>query len=88
MKSLLLSLALLGLTQAARIVTHELNVDHSHNKGFLQQEQEESTPLFIHLVAHSHDDVGWLKTVDGYFSGARRDIQDANVEMTLDTVVE
>ena len=84
MKSLLLTLAALGLTHAAKIVPHELNIDHSHHQkkgGFLQSEessmnetQPNSTPLFIHLVAHSHDDVGWLKTVDGYFSGARRDI--------------
>ena len=25
--------------------------------------------LTIHLVPHSHDDVGWLKTLDEYFYG-------------------
>lgn len=25
--------------------------------------------LNVHIVAHSHDDVGWLKTVDQYFYG-------------------
>ncbi|XP_063974588.1 lysosomal alpha-mannosidase isoform X1 [Diachasmimorpha longicaudata] len=44
--------------------------------------------LNVHLVAHTHDDVGWLKTVDQYFFGGRNDIQKAGVEYILDTVVD
>jgi hypothetical protein len=33
----------------------------------------------VHLICHSHDDVGWLKTVDEYFYGARNDIQRVGV---------
>lgn len=31
--------------------------------------------LNVHLVPHSHDDVGWLKTVDQYFVGSNSTIQ-------------
>ena len=31
-------------------------------------------PVTVHVCPHSHDDVGWLKTVDEYFYGARNDI--------------
>ncbi|KAK0140408.1 Lysosomal alpha-mannosidase [Merluccius polli] len=44
--------------------------------------------LNVHLVPHTHDDVGWLKTVDQYYYGGRNNIQHAGVQYILDSVVE
>uniref|UniRef100_A0A8C9TY53 Alpha-mannosidase n=1 Tax=Scleropages formosus TaxID=113540 RepID=A0A8C9TY53_SCLFO len=44
--------------------------------------------LNVHLVPHTHDDVGWLKTVDQYYYGDRNDIQHAGVQYILDSVLE
>ncbi|KAL1314516.1 hypothetical protein HN51_041317 [Arachis hypogaea] len=44
--------------------------------------------LNVHLVAHTHDDVGWLKTVDQYYVGSNNSIQGACVQNVLDSVVQ
>ncbi|XP_041778570.1 lysosomal alpha-mannosidase-like [Anopheles merus] len=44
--------------------------------------------LNVHLVAHTHDDVGWLKTVDQYYYGSRSTIQKAGVQYILDSVIQ
>ncbi len=31
--------------------------------------------LNVHIVAHTHDDVGWLKTIDQYYYGSNQNIQ-------------
>ncbi|PKA54015.1 alpha-mannosidase [Apostasia shenzhenica] len=41
----------------------------------------------VHLVAHTHDDVGWLKTVDEYYDGSNNSIQGACVRNILDSVI-
>ncbi|CAF1321855.1 unnamed protein product [Rotaria sp. Silwood1] len=43
--------------------------------------------LNVHIVPHTHDDVGWLKTVDQYYYGTRNDIQHAAVQHILDSVI-
>lgn len=27
--------------------------------------------LNVHLISHTHDDVGWLKTIDQYYYGSK-----------------
>jgi len=48
---------------------------------------KEEDKLQVHLVPHTHDDVGWLKTVDEYFYGANNSIQHAGVQYILDSVI-
>ena len=43
--------------------------------------------LNVHVIPHTHDDVGWLKTVDQYFYGANNSIQIASVSLILDSVI-
>ncbi|CAG2100054.1 unnamed protein product, partial [Medioppia subpectinata] len=44
--------------------------------------------LNIHLVAHTHDDVGWLKTVDQYYYGAQSQHQKAGVQYIIDSMIQ
>lgn len=44
--------------------------------------------LTVHMVPHTHDDVGWLKTYDDYFTGQQGGVQiTQRVQGILDAVV-
>lgn len=45
------------------------------------------TCTHIHLVPHSHDDVGWLKTPAQYYYGWNNSIQHANVQLIYSSAV-
>ena len=51
----------------------------------LDEAQEQVT---VHMIAHTHDDPGWLKTVDEYYSGTNNGVVNVGVVNILDTVVE
>jgi len=55
-------------------------------RGSLLISDEEKT-LNVHLVPHTHDDTGWLKTVGQYYYGLNETIQKAHVEKILDSVL-
>jgi hypothetical protein len=38
--------------------------------------------MTVHIIAHTHDDVGWIRTVDEYFTG-----NEPNVALILDSVI-
>lgn len=42
----------------------------------------------VHMIPHTHDDVGWLKTVDEYFTGAEPGTAHASVKFVLDNVLD
>ena len=43
--------------------------------------------LTIHMVPHTHDDVGWLKTVDQYFIGSNSSLQHAAVSNLITATI-
>ena len=87
-------LVLLGLSLSSNAFLKSETIDHTHNHEPTDAEikGDKAVPnddrLYIHLVSHTHDDVGWLKTVDEYYSGTNGYNQMENVDLILDSVID
>lgn len=50
--------------------------------------QPDPNKINVHLIPHTHDDVGWKKTVDEYYYGLKTNIQKAGVQYIIDSVIQ
>lgn len=72
MVCLLLLSTLVACEKVSRFHDEDILAKH---RSHAPSEEDKDKFLYIHLIPHSHDDVGWLKTVDQYYYGANSTIQ-------------
>ena len=77
--------ALLGAEIAPAVEAS--SVDGSQSQATLPCETGDDGTLNVHLVPHTHDDVGWLKTPHQYYFGFNNTIQNCAVKYILDTAI-
>jgi hypothetical protein len=78
--------SLVGLsTQKARSHLRDTDVEKDHILKELEEPYSEK--LTVHMIHHTHDDVGWLKTVDEYWSGTDVDVKRVGVNLILTEVI-
>jgi hypothetical protein len=80
----------LGLASSAlATLTMDTNTNHLSDATLEKLVRStQSEKLTVHMIHHTHDDVGWLKTVDEYFTGVNNNIQRVEVQLILDTTIQ
>ena len=72
-------------------ITLDKDTTHGHSSQFFESIKEKSQKegkLYIHVIPHTHDDVGWLKTPDQYYSGDDDYYQRAGVQYVLNGIYD
>ena len=70
-----------------RRLSHKNQGSSNFSPKKLSADMSNPRVLNVHAVPHTHDDVGWLKTVEQYYYGLNNTIQRVSVQSILDTVV-
>ncbi|KAL1490679.1 hypothetical protein ABEB36_013334 [Hypothenemus hampei] len=60
---------------------------HNDLNSCVQCPEIDPDKINVHLIHHSHDDVGWIKTVDQYYFGLNKSLQNAGVQTIITSVV-
>ncbi|XP_061727333.1 lysosomal alpha-mannosidase-like isoform X2 [Cydia pomonella] len=84
----LLLLGVVGLVTTVPTPLDQITPRAGERCGYDSCTDAEPGVLNVHIVAHTHDDVGWLKTLDQYYYGSRNNIQKACVKCILNSVVK
>ena len=88
MKVLILVVLILVSVYAG--ITFDKDLDHGHFQKYFEniKKTQRNGKITVHVVPHTHDDVGWLKTVDQYYTGERDDIQRAGVLYVINGIYD
>jgi hypothetical protein len=62
-------------------------VENRDKLGKIAPRKASSKHLNIHLIPHTHDDVGWIKTYEEYFTGMKGQAAHAHVSQIITEVV-
>lgn len=73
---------------ASMISAPKVQLDNnSTNCGYSSCPKIFPNKINVHIIAHTHDDVGWLKTVDQYYYGTKKRFSPVGVQHILDSVI-
>ncbi|CDW71653.1 glycosyl hydrolases family 38 protein [Stylonychia lemnae] len=84
-----LSLVISGLIQVSAFKTNfDFHGNNNHKNNDKKEDQKvNEEPIQVHLIGHTHNDLGWLKTVDQSFTGTNEKQARGSIQMILDTTI-
>lgn len=69
------------------MINYTDNIDEISAISSASDTEKKERVLKMHIVPHTHDDVGWLKTVEQYYYGLNNTLENSCVKSILDTVI-
>ena len=79
MAKIILFISILAITLQCPSTVESISIEYPSIAEMQSLHKPKEGQVTVHIIPHSHDDVGWLKTLDQYYTGSRNDIQVAAV---------